>query len=226
MRQVFFAILFAGVMSVAWASSPFNTICAGTVGAKTLEIEAGFGMNFNGEADATLFLPGLVATFGINDKLDVGASVFDVVIPTADGIDASVNVFTEIYAKFAAVEDFLAFELGMPINFWDDAYDFGLDITAAVSLIDLINVNAGVGINDGAQFNWGVALVPSFGPIFVGAEICGSAYEGAEFSGSLWRLGAGVGLGNIGISAGFGGNFATNAALNMGIGFSIAIGGN
>jgi hypothetical protein len=243
MKQVILGLILAGM---AFASSPFHTICANTVGGKTVEVEAGLGMTFttagmDGVSGMTMDLPRLVATYGINDKFDVGFSLLNIGgIQTGDLEGDSDREPMALHAKFAILPEMLAVAVDMPLNFTvEDGEGFDMTMTAALSLVEMLNINLGFNMdkeNSDADmvgtFQWGLSVVPSFGDFFAGAEINMSLngdITDAEAVGenTLWRFGVGYNITeSMGISLGFGGNFESNNAMNLGLGFSMSFGGN
>ena len=238
-NKISITLLVAALAANVWASNPFWTIDAKTLGAKTLEAETKLGLRFGDDFGGALALPGLGGAYGITDRIDVGLSVLNWEIPTggqAKYMDAEF-LPVELNAKFALKPGKVAGELVIPLMFTTkDGDGFVYVARIAISLLEFININVGLydqykvrGESDD-RLLCGVSFAPSFGPAFAGAEIdTGLNYDIIDKKRlgyyTFWRIGGGVNIGEKAtVSAGFGGNLKQTSALNVGLGFSMRFG--
>jgi hypothetical protein len=183
--------------------------------------------HLGGPGDVVLSLSNIAAYYGINDRLEVGLSVLGWGIPTDDD-DKIWFKPMELHAKLGIISDLLALELNMPWNFTssrraDKDRGFELDGRAILSIM-MFNANIGFDVMNlgetSGNFIYGLGVVPSVGPAFVGAEFTGNS------SGDYgWGIGAGIDVRILRLSLGFGGNFETNEALGWSLGLRVAFGG-
>ncbi|MCL2844022.1 MAG: hypothetical protein FWE23_01010 [Chitinivibrionia bacterium] len=223
------SLLLAGLVCVAWAH-PFATSTAELVGNDEIEIETSIGTGF---VDSSRIGIGSHITYGIGERFNIGIGnnwTINNVNEKDRGFEAP-----EFSLKFGLIPNVLAIETFGTLSTFGE-YGASLIYTWELNSGMQMNYNVGFASNPdyyetGNAFAWGYSVVKPIGSMFVGAEIFGHVFDGmsdADLSGdyTFWNFGFGYELGNSSvISLGFGGNFETNDALNMSLGFTFTLGG-
>jgi len=221
MKKALVALLLAGFVSAALAH-PFETQDAGMLGAKRWSVEAVFGLTdtpINNNPDFTI---GNVAVYyGVIDMLDVGLSLL-----SWDVQEGNVQWQPlELFAKLAILKETLSLETTIPLNFtskWADNV-FDIDVRAALSIM-MFNANLGFGLfSENRAFTYGLAVVPSIGPAFVGAEITGET--SSEWWDMGWGLGAGVDVRHVALTLGVHSSFRERKDQSWSLGVAVRFGG-
>lgn len=217
MKKVIVSLFLAGLVATA-AAHPFETQDASTNGGGRWSADAVFGMSRLAAKEQNLSIHGLEVHYGIIDRLDVGISLLNL-----DGETGDVKWRPlEIYAKLALITDMLAIGAEMPLKFTSNHVNdkFDIDLRAIVEVM-MFRGNLGFGaLDDSGEFKYGLGIVPSIGPAYVGAEFTGTG------SGDYgWGIGGGVDIRALEVSLGFGGGFESNEDLKWSLGVSVRFGG-
>ena len=217
-------LLLAALVCAAFAH-PFAVKSAELLGNDQVEVSTILGTGFVEGSDIAIEND---LTYGAGERFNITISN----LWTVNNVDEKDRGFGApvIGTRFGLIPDVLAIDAHSAIN----GGTWGGDLIYTLALESETKFNFNIGFaNDGDDvFTYGFAFIQPINSMFIGAELFGKAFDGMsddEVVGenTFWNFGLGYNLSDTKtLSLGLGGDFDSNSALRLSLGFTFVLGGN
>jgi hypothetical protein len=219
-------LLLAALVCAAFAH-PFAVKSAELLGNDQVEVSTVLGTGFVEGSDIAIEND---LTYGAGERFNITISN----LWTVNNVDEKDRGFGApvIGTRFGLIPDVLAIDAHSAIN--GGTWGGDLIYTLALESETKFNFNAGFASNlfGGDAFTYGFAFIQPISSMLIGAEILGYVFDGmsdAELGGeyTFWNFGLGYNLSDTKtLSLGLSGDFDSNSALTLSLGFTFVLGGN